>query len=57
MAMTLPFENDNMKITKKLAKNSLKSNKNRNIAAIFAIILTTMLLASLFTISTNVNAQ
>lgn len=27
--MTLPFENDNMKITKKLAKNSLKSNKNR----------------------------
>ena len=54
MAMTLPFENDNMKITKKLAKNSLKSNKNRNIAAIFAIILTTMLLASLFTISTNI---
>ena len=53
MAMTLPFENDNMKITKKLAKNSLKSNKNRNIAAIFAIILTTMLLASLFTISTT----
>ena len=52
--MTLPFENDNMKITKKLAKNSLKSNKNRNIAAIFAIILTTMLLASLFTISTNI---
>lgn len=44
MAMTLPFENDNMKITKKLAKNSLKSNKNRNIAAIFAIILTTMCL-------------
>lgn len=52
--MTLPFENDNMKITKKLAKNSLKSNKNRNIAAIFAIILTTMLLASLFTIGTNI---
>ena len=52
--MTLPFENDNMKLIKHLSKSSLKANKKRNIAAVLAIVLTTMMFASLFTIGTNI---
>lgn len=52
--MTLPFENDNMKIIKKLSKNSLKANRKRNIAAIIAIVLTTILFTSLLTIGSNI---
>ncbi|MDW0318234.1 hypothetical protein QQ371_09935 [Enterococcus faecium] len=54
--MTWPFENDNMKIIKHLSKSSLKANKKRNMAAVLAIILTTMMFASLFTIGTNIAA-
>ena len=41
--MTWPFENDTSAITKKLAQRSFKANKLRNIVAVIAIVLTSML--------------
>lgn len=45
--MTLPFENDTRTITKKLAKNSLKSGKMRNILIILTISLSVALMSGL----------
>lgn len=44
------FENNNKAIINKLAKESIKANRMRNIFAIIAIILTAVLLTSIFTI-------
>ena len=44
--MTWPFENDTSAITKKLAQRSFKANKLRNIVAVIAIVLTSMLFTS-----------
>ena len=43
--MTWPFENDTSAITKKLAKESLKSEKRRNLMIIIAISLATFLMS------------
>jgi putative ABC transport system permease protein len=45
--MTWPFENDTSAITKKLAKNSLKSGKMRNILIILTISLSVALMSGL----------
>ena len=45
----------NKKIIRKLSFNNLKTAKTRNIIAIFAIALTTLLFTSLFTISLSIN--
>ena len=47
--MTWPFENDTSAITKKLAQRSFKANKLRNIVAVIAIVLTSMLFTSVIT--------
>jgi len=46
----MKFQNNNKAIIKKLTKNSIKANKIRNIFAIIAIAITTILFTSLFTI-------
>ena len=43
--MTWPFENDTSAITKKLAKESLKSEKRRNFMIIIAISLAAFLMS------------
>ncbi len=48
------FKNNNKSIIKKLIKNSIKANKTRNIFAISAIIITTILFTSLFTIGMGI---
>ena len=48
--MTWPFENDTSAITKKLAQRSFKANKLRNIVAVIAIVLTSMLFTSVTTL-------
>lgn len=48
--MALPFENDTEKITKKLSIRYLQGNKTQGRIVIFAIIITTMLFTSVFTI-------
>lgn len=48
--MTLPFENDTSAIIKKLTKRSLKTNKRRNFFIVMAIMLTTLLIGSVFSI-------
>ena len=45
--MTLPFENDTHTVTKRLAKNSLKSGKMRNILIILTISLSVALMSGL----------
>ena len=45
--MTWPFENDTSAITKKLAKNSLKSGKMRNLLIILTISLSIALMSGL----------
>ncbi|MEW9094891.1 MAG: FtsX-like permease family protein [Clostridiaceae bacterium] len=47
------FQNNNSKTTKKLAHRTLKANKSRNVFAILAIVLTTLLFTSVFTVGTN----
>ena len=42
--MTWPFENDTSAITKKLAKNSLKAGKMRNILIVLTILLSVALM-------------
>ena len=46
----MKFENNNKNIIKKITKSSLKANKTRNIFAIIAIILTTFMISSVFTL-------
>lgn len=46
----MKFENDNKEIIKKITKRSLKTNKVRNIFAILAIVLTTFMISSVFSI-------
>ena len=43
--MTWPFENDTSAITKKLAKNSLKAGKMRNILIVLTILLSVALMS------------
>ncbi len=50
----MKFENNNKAIIKKLTKNSIKANKIRNIFAIIAIAITTILFTSLFTIGMGI---
>ncbi|MGL6201649.1 MAG: ABC transporter permease [Lachnospiraceae bacterium] len=51
--MTLPFQNDTRAIEKKIAKRSFQADKTRNIIAVIAIALTTILFTSLFTLGTG----
>ena len=44
------FENNNKEVIKKITNRSLKSNKTRNTFAILAIILTTFMISSVFSI-------
>ncbi|MSU02731.1 ABC transporter permease [Tissierella pigra] len=44
------YENNNKAIVKKLAKRSIKTNRMRNVFAVLAIILTTVLFTTVFTI-------
>ncbi|GCD13216.1 FtsX-like permease family protein [Clostridium tagluense] len=44
------FKNNNRKISSKLAKRSFKANRTRNIFALLAIVLTTVLFTAVFTI-------
>ncbi len=46
----MKFENNNKKIIKKITNRSIKANKTRNIFVIIAIVLTTFMLASVFTL-------
>ena len=48
--MTWPFENDTSAITKKLAQRSFTANRLRNVVAVVAIILTSMLFTSVTTL-------
>lgn len=48
--MILPFENDNLKIIRTLASRSLKASRFRNMVAVLAIALTTVLFTSVTTI-------
>ena len=45
--MTLPFENDTNVIVKKLAKNSMKSGKMRNVLIVLTISLSIALMSGL----------
>lgn len=47
------FENNNNEVIKRISRRSLKSNKIRNTFAIIAIILTTFMLASVFSIGVS----
>ncbi|WP_343338719.1 hypothetical protein TPELB_09220 [Terrisporobacter petrolearius] len=46
----MKIENNNKNIIKKITKSSLKSNKTRNIFVVVAIILTTFMISSVFTL-------
>lgn len=48
--MTLAFENDTEKITKRLSKRYLQGNKTQGRIVVFAVIITTMLFTTVFTI-------
>ena len=48
--MTWPFENDTSVIIKRLTKRSLKANKRRNFFLVMAIMLTTLLIGSVFSV-------
>lgn len=51
------FGNNNKKIIKTLSNNSFKANKMRNVFAVIAIVLTTILFTSLFTVTTSMIAS
>ena len=53
--MTWPFENDTSAITKKLAKKFFRSNKQRNLIAICATTLTTILFVVLLSVTYGMN--
>ena len=46
----MKFENNNKEIIKRITNRSLRTNKVRNIFAILAIILTTFMMSSVFSI-------
>ena len=48
------YENNNKAIINKLARASIKANRMRNLFAIVAIILTTVLFTSVFTIGASI---
>ena len=48
--MTLPFENDTSAVIQKLTRRSLKANKRRNFFLVMAIMLTTLLIGSVFSV-------
>ncbi len=48
--MTLPFENDTSAVIQKLTRRSLKANKWRNFFLVMAIMLTTLLIGSVFSV-------
>ncbi|MFR8177917.1 MAG: hypothetical protein ACLVB5_12940 [Christensenellales bacterium] len=48
--MTWPFENDTSAITKKLAKRSLHRERQRNLFAIIALVLTAFMITATFSI-------
>lgn len=48
--MTLPFENDTSAVIQKLTRKSLKANKRRNFFLVMAIMLTTLLIGSVFSV-------
>ena len=49
-AMTWPFENDTSNIEKKLAKRSLHHERQRNLFAIIALVLTAFMITATFSI-------
>ena len=51
----MKFENNNKEIIKKITNRSLKSNKTRNIFVVLAIVLTTFMLACVFTLGISFN--
>ena len=51
----MKFENNNKEIIKKITNRSLKSNKTRNIFVVIAIVLTTFMLACVFTLGISFN--
>ncbi len=53
----MKFENNNKEIIKKITKRSLKTNKVRNIFAILAIVLTTFMISSVFSIGLSPNVS
>lgn len=48
--MILPFENDTSAVIQKLTRRSLKANKRRNFFLVMAIMLTTLLIGSVFSV-------
>lgn len=52
--MNWPFENDTQRIEKKLAERSFRADKTRNIIAVIAIALTTILFTGLLTLGAGV---
>lgn len=48
--MTWPFENDTSAVIKKLTSKSLKANHKRNFFIVMAIVLTTLLMGSVFSV-------
>ena len=53
----MKFQTGNKNVVKQLSKKSLRANKCRNIVAVIAIILTTILFTSLFTISLGMKSS
>ena len=51
--MTLPFENDTNRVVKKLAKESLKSEKRRNLMVMIAVALAAFLICFTGIVSTS----
>ena len=55
--MTWPFENDTSAITKKLAKESMRSEKRRNRMVIIAVALAAFLLSHLVLKAADMKAE
>lgn len=51
--MTLPFENDTSAVIQKLTRRSLKANKRQNFFLVMAIMLTTLLIGSVFSVGVS----
>lgn len=51
--MTLPFENDTRAVLKRLIQRSLKANRKRNFFLVAAIVLTTLLIGSVFSVGVS----
>ena len=49
----MKFENNNKNIVKRMTKASLKSNRTRNIFVVLAIVLTTFMISSVFSIGAS----